>query len=218
MIEASNFVIFSTSLLVGFSGSLMPGPLLTVNISETVRRGFWAGPVVVLGHAVMEFLMVVLLALGLSRLLGGNVTGVVIGLLGGSVLVWMGYSSLRNLKHRRVVLIYEEANAKVGAAPVIAGVTASLANPYWFLWWGTVGASYVLWSLQNGAAGLASFYGGHILSDLSWYALVSLVIVTGKRRLKDTVYRGLLGACGVFLVGFGGYFIYSGIQFLLQGI
>ena len=216
MIEASNLVIFGTSLVVGFSGSLMPGPLLTVNISETVRRGFWAGPAVVLGHAIMEFLMVVLLTLGLSRLLGANITGIIIGLLGGSVLVWMGYSSLRNLKHSRVVLTNAGRSATMSAGPVIAGVTASLANPYWFLWWGTVGASYVLWSLKNGAAGLASFYGGHILSDLSWYTLVSLIIVTGRRLLNDTIYRSLLGACSVFLVGFGGYFIYSGVQFLLQ--
>jgi threonine/homoserine/homoserine lactone efflux protein len=195
----------------------MPGPLLTVNISETVRRGFWAGPAVVLGHAITEFAVVVLLAVGLSRLLGGNFIRIAIGLLGGVVLVWMGYSSLTSLQQSQLVLTDSGASAAVGAAPVIAGITASLANPYWVLWWGTVGATYVVWSLKSGAIGLASFYGGHILSDASWYTFVSLIIVTGRRLLSETVYTGLLAACGVFLVGFGGYFIYSAVRILVRG-
>src|SRR4030065_277109 len=98
--------------------------------------------------------------------------------------------------------------------PVLAGILVSLSNPYWLLWWATVGSSYVVWAMGVGIVGLIAFYSGHILSDLSWYSLVSLLVASGRKIVRDKVYRGLLLACGIFLLGLGGYFVFSGIRFL----
>ena len=59
-------LLFITSMIVGVSGAATPGPLLIVNITETARRGFWAGPAVALGHSLLELVTVALLSLGLS--------------------------------------------------------------------------------------------------------------------------------------------------------
>ncbi|MDP2949406.1 MAG: LysE family transporter, partial [Chloroflexota bacterium] len=69
MSGAALAAIFATSFAVGFTGALMPGPLTTLTVRETMRRGFWAGPLLALGHGVIELALVVGLALGLSRLL-----------------------------------------------------------------------------------------------------------------------------------------------------
>ncbi|MDO8885688.1 LysE family transporter [Candidatus Oleimmundimicrobium sp.] len=61
--------IFITSLIVGFSGAIMPGPLLAVTINEVHQRGFWSGPLIVLGHAILELILVVALALGFQKIL-----------------------------------------------------------------------------------------------------------------------------------------------------
>ncbi len=207
--------IFTTSLFVGFSGALMPGPLLTVVISGSARRGFWEGPALVLGHAVAEALIVVGLAAGLSRLLKRNLVAGLIGLLGGAFLLWMGVDIVRSAWWGAVSLeqaIGVEAGLQLG--PIITGIVVSISNPYWVLWWATVGASYVALSLARGPLGLGSFYFGHILSDLSWYSLVALLIARGKTLLSQPVYRLIMLVCGFFLIALSIYFIYSGIKFL----
>jgi len=97
---------------------------------------------------------------------------------------------------------------------VLSGVLGSISNPYWFIWWITLGTVYLLWALSLGIAGVASFFTGHILADLSWYALVAFVVATGRKVINDAVYRGLLVFCGLALLALGGYFIASGVTFL----
>ncbi len=50
-----------SSFVVALSGALMPGPLLTVTVGEATRRGFWAGPLIILGHGLLELTLVLLL-------------------------------------------------------------------------------------------------------------------------------------------------------------
>jgi len=66
-----------------------------------------------------------------------------------------------------------------------------------------------------GIAGIASFFTGHILADLGWYALVSFIVATGRKVMNDRVYRWLLGLCGLALLVLGVYFIVSGVGFVM---
>ena len=63
---------------------------------------------------------------------------------------------------------------------VLAGILLSLANPYWFIWWATIGIGYILFSFQYGIAGIIAFYSGHILADLAWYSMISFGIAKGR--------------------------------------
>jgi threonine/homoserine/homoserine lactone efflux protein len=138
-----------------------------------------------------------------------------IGLLGGAFLLWMGLDIARSAWWGAVSLSLtsaERSGTQVG--PVVAGVLVSISNPYWVLWWATVGVSYVALALRQGPLALGSFYVGHILADLSWYSLVAFVITAGRSLLSQPVYRGLLVVCGLFLIALSVYFIYSGFNFL----
>jgi threonine/homoserine/homoserine lactone efflux protein len=169
----------------------------------------------VLGHAVAEVLIVVALAAGLSRLLKRNLVAGLVGLLGGAFLLWMGFDIIRSAWWGTVSLEQATgAEAGLQLGPIITGIVVSISNPYWVLWWATVGASYVALSLGRGSLGLGSFYLGHILSDLSWYSLVALLIARGKALLSQSVYRLILLVCGLFLMALSIYFAYSGIRFL----
>ena len=207
--------IFTTSLMVCFSGALMPGPLLTVTISQSAQRGFWQGPLLILGHAIAELVLVLALTAGLSRLLKRKAVAGLIGLLGGAFLLWMGLDIARSAWWGTVSLSLasaEGSGAQVG--PVVAGALVSVSNPHWVLWWATVGVSYVALALRQGPLGLGSFSVGHIVADLSWYSLVAFVITAGRSLLSQPVYRGILLICGFFLIALSIYFIYSGINFL----
>ena len=94
--------------------------------------------------------------------------------------------------------------------PVASGIVVSLANPYWTIWWATIGLGYLVIGLRFGLVGVAVFFAGHILADLAWYTLVSVGIASGRGILPDRVYRGMLALCGVVLIGFGAWFLWTG--------
>jgi len=202
--------IFVTSFIIGLSGALMPGPVLTVTISQSATRGWMVGPLVVLGHGILELSLVVAIVYGLGQVLThGSVIGA-IGISGGIVLLWMGGSMLRGA--RKVSLVFQGEKGTASLHPVWAGILSSLSNPYWIVWWATIGLSYIAFSMKYGMMGISSFYTGHILSDLVWYAFVSSLVHFGKRWANDRAYQALIAICGVLLLGFGVYFGYSGVK------
>ena len=205
-------VIASTSFLVGLSGALMPGPLLTLDITEAARRGFWAGPLLTVGHGAVEGAVVVALVLGLGGLLSTPVVGAAIGIVGGLVLIWLAQGMVRGALFGELSLGSVSSSGGLRAGPAVAGALVSVSNPYWVVWWATVGVSYLAWSLAQGGVGLVAFFGGHIMADLSWYSLVAALIAGGRRLIRDGVYKGLLVACGIVLAGLGVYFVVDGVQ------
>lgn len=210
--DGSLLLIFGTSLLVGYSGALMPGPLLAVTVSESARRGFWVGPLLVAGHGGAEVVLLGALALGLSRLLTLGLVRGGIAILGGLVLVFMGLRIAGAMRHHDLSLANALARPSEQAKRnLLAGATVSVSNPYWIIWWSTIGAGYVVWALDSGPLGLVSFYIGHILSDLTWYSFIAGAVARGGRLLSDKAYRGVLGLCAVFLVVLGIYFVAKGI-------
>ncbi|HVJ48954.1 LysE family transporter [Desulfitobacterium sp.] len=204
--------IFLMSLIMGFSGAIMPGPLLTVTINESLHRGAKAGPLIVLGHAILELVLVLAIFFGLgSALTTPGVKGT-IGLVGGGFLIWMAYGILKEALNQASLNL--NGNSQVQRLnPIIAGITVSASNPYWSLWWATAGAGSLLLSAKAGVFGALSFYLGHILSDFLWYTGVSCAIAKSKTFFTARVYQVVLGFCGLFLIGLAGYFIYSGIRF-----
>ena len=207
--------LFITSFLLGFSGAMMPGPLLTVNIHESYRRGIIAGPLLILGHAILESLLVIGLTMGLDALLVQPLFKGSIALIGGVVLLWMGWGMARDSRLGRVSLELAADGAIKGMSPVVAGIVVSLSNPYWILWWATIGLTYVVLATQQGMLALVVFLTGHLLADLIWYSAVSFAVVSGKKLVSDNVYRGILVVCGLFLLALALYFIWSGVTFLI---
>lgn len=233
----------------------MPGPLLTVTVGESARRGFSAGPLIVLGHGILEGALVVALALGLAAFLAAFVVARGIAVVGGLFLLYLGWGMFKDARAGKISLEFPPVRRDAGGGcalagsaaagparektdgliadnlfrakegekedilpgrsrgmhPVLAGIFISLSNPYWSLWWATVGLGYITISLKQGSLGLVTFFTGHILSDLVWYSFVAAMIAGGRRFLKPVVYQGTLVICGLFLIGLGGYFIFWGI-------
>ena len=204
--------IFCSSFLIALSGALMPGPLLTVTVSESSRRGAIAGPLMIFGHGILELSLITALLLGLAPLLQRDDVFVFISLVGGSILLWMAFSMFKSLPELRLKLAVEDEKSR---NLVLTGILFSLANPYWIIWWASIGLGYILHSVKFGIMGIAAFFLGHILADLAWYALISFGVARGRRFFSDTFYRRLIGGCATFLVIFSCYFFYSGVERIL---
>ena len=204
--------IFITNLIVGFSGAMMPGPLLTVAINESARRGFIVGPLLILGHAILELTLVVGLILGLGRVFQNPTFSGIIGLVGGILLLWMGFDMAKNAWQGKLSLNLETSDKKIFMGPVLLGIIISVSNPYWILWWATFGMKQITTAWVLGLAGLGAFFTGHITADLIWYSAVSAAVTGGRRLMSARVYQGIIGACGLFLIWLGVDFILSAVK------
>lgn len=231
MIETQSifWMIFSLSFLVALTGAMSPGPLLTYTIVQSVKtrqRGYLTGFKVILGHAILEGVVVTLILVGLGALIRNEAVIRGIGLTGGAILIWFGITIVGDVWRGRVKTEFLETPAapipemnpekesKIG--PVLGGALVSMANPYWWIWWATIGLafmvqydiSFIHWPK------LAAFFLGHEAGDLLWYVIVSFLSFFGLRRLKKRAYHGLLVTCGIFMIAFG---VYLGVSPFFNG-
>ncbi len=199
------FLIAFSSFVIALSGALVPGPLFSITIAESAKRGVVAGPLIIIGHGILELSLIVLIILGIAPFLTAPLTKTVISIIGGVVLIYMGYELIKDARHARFSLAGEMAHR--GIHPVLSGIVGSFSNPYWIIWWVTIGMGYLVSSLKFGMLGVAVFFIGHILADLGWYSLISFAVARGRKVVGDKGYRILLYLCGAFLVVFGIWFV-----------
>ena len=200
--------IFTTSFFIAFSGAMMPGPLMTMTIGESARSGPWVGPKMIAGHAVLEIALLFALFFGLAPLFKNENFFIAVAILGGLILIWMAQSMFRSLP---TLEIKAETTSNKTMNLYLAGILMSLANPYWIIWWATIGLGYVLVSKELGFAGIAFFFVGHILGDLVWYSAISVAVGKGRKFFSNKIYRILVGTCAVFLALFAGWLIWDGV-------
>ena len=203
--------LFINSFFIGFSGAVMPGPLLTVGIAETPRHGWKTGPVISVGHAVAEIGVVIVLALGVAAIASHPMITRTIAVVGGIALLLMGAMMIYDNLKNRIAYDTTSTDRKAGMKLAGKGITASLSNPYWFVWWVTVGLALLVKAQEFGWIGPVVFYFGHILSDFVWYTFVSITLWTGRRLIIGKGLKILIMACGLFLLYLGGSFVYDGL-------
>jgi len=206
--------LFAVGFVLGLTGAMAPGPLLTVTITESARRGGHVGPLVILGHGILEFFLLLLIVFGFGSFLANRVLYTVVSFLGGIAILCMGISIMRGLPAYRLEAAAERSGK--GLHPVLAGIVISLSNPYWFIWWLTIGMGYVMFARGLGLAGIIAFFTGHISSDLVWYSFVSYGIAMGGKYVSTRLIKVVLFICSLFLLLFGLFFITRGYQFLTQ--
>lgn len=208
--------IFISAFLIGFSGAMMPGPMLGVAIDGSLRKGYIAGPLIVLGHGILELMLVLVMAFGFKDFFSNPTVSGIIGLLGGIFLAWMGYGMIKSSINKSVSLENQDARNKGGRNLVLAGALVSATNPYFILWWASTGMESIRQSYALGATGVLSFFIGHISADFVWYSAVSGAFSKGKRLINDIVYRWLILFLGVFIFIFSIYFVASGWRILFS--
>lgn len=224
------WMIFSFSFLVALTGAMSPGPLLTYTIIKSVqakKRGYLMGLWIIIGHALLEMVIIIFLLLGFSFVLQNIIVVRSIGIIGGLILIGFGASIIRDVYRGSVSTSFLDPDQsseekptipkqKGIGNPVIGGIVVSMTNPYWWVWWATVGFAFIIQfdiSFRQWPK-LIAFFLGHEAGDLIWYLIVSTLAFLGLRRLNKKVYYGILVLCGIFMILFG---IYIGVSPLFKG-
>lgn len=207
--------LMATAFMVGLSGAMSPGPYLTVTISRTLKHGRLSAFLMLVGHALLEAALLVGFAFGLQHFLARPTVVTGLGILGGLVLLWMGGTLLRDAIRGTVVADLESAEEDSAFGPVAHGAIVSLSNPYWTLWWATIGVTLAAKGLMIGPLGVLAFFVGHELADLSWYAFVILAVSKGRDLLSPRLYRIVIGTLATFLLLLGCRFLFEGMSKLI---
>ncbi|MBN1413152.1 MAG: LysE family transporter [Spirochaetales bacterium] len=219
--------IFSLSFLVALSGALSPGPLLVYTIITSVqarKRGYLTGLFVIGGHALLEAAILLVLLFGFSFFLKNTIVVLVVSIIGCLFLIYFGVRIIIDVIRKKIPVDFlevpeqdKEAEAvradarRIARNPVIGGIIVSMSNPYWWIWWATIGAAFLVKyeiSFTN-IPGVVSFFAGHEMGDLVWYLAVSVLVFFGKRFINRKVYYTVLFLLGIFMIAFGLYLAIS---------
>ena len=187
--------------LIGLTGALAPGPTLVATINASLAGNWTAGLKVSLGHIIIETAIFFLIILGLASVAGPYTTAIAV--IGGIALIVFGIMTISGSRSARI----SAAPAQTAASPYMAGLLTSAANPYFWIWWLSVGSALLISSLEGGLLLAVVFMIGHWVADTSWYVFVSTGISKGRTILSDTAYHHIMAACGAFLVIFGLYYL-----------
>jgi len=189
---------------------MVPGPVTAAAIGMGTRSRY-AGALIAVGHGVVEFPLMILIVLGVGRILKLPTAQIVIGLAGGIFLLIMAIQMLKSLRSA------EKQQGKVTkSAPVLAGIILSAGNPYFLVWWATVGLTLATTATGIGIWAFAVFAIVHWLCDLIWLSALSWASFKGSVLLGPRGMRIVLMICSTALLLFGLFFIYNAANILFK--
>ncbi len=185
------------TVVISLSGVMAPGAVTTAAIAQGARRR-WAGVLMSVGHGIVEIPLIFLIMFGLGVLFQAAAFKIVVGVLGGAFLIWMGVGMLRRPDGSDMM------SSSAGATgPLMTGLILSLSNPYFLLWWATVGLNLTLEARGLGWTAFLLFASVHWLCDLVWLTILSFASFHGTSVLGPRGQKMVLQLCGVALGVFG---------------
>ena len=193
---------------ISLSGVIAPGPMFAVTLAKSYRSP-WAGTQMALGHAVVEVPLILAIYFGLARFFQLAAVQIALSLAGGGMIIWLGWGLLRS----RQQIINEGRDMPANA--FAAGIVMSGLNPFFLVWWATVGSLLIMRFLDYGALGLGVFIIVHWGCDLVWLSFVSVLVYRTRTLWGPRIQEWIFIALGLALGGFGVWFVYSGAQIIL---
>ena len=191
-------------VVVSFSGVMAPGPMFAVTLTKSYKSPL-AGVWISLGHAVIEVPLILLIYFGFAQFFQNTIVQLVLSIVGGSMIIWLGIGMFR----ARVGVVQKGKDLPYNA--FVAGILTSGLNPFFLVWWATIGSMLIMKFIGFGTPGLVIFIIAHWLCDLIWLSLVSVLIYRTHTLWGQRVQEWIFIACSLLLVGFGGWFLVSGI-------
>jgi threonine/homoserine/homoserine lactone efflux protein len=200
-----------SAVVISLSGVMAPGAVTAATIAQGTRSKH-AGALIAIGHGIIEIPLIFFIMLGLGTILKAHGVKITIGLAGGAFLVWMGGQMLRQI--RKADFAPEKTYT---TGPISTGFILSISNPYFLLWWASVGLNLAMKARTFGIGAFALFAFIHWLCDLIWLEILSAASFKGTTLLGLKAQRIVLAICGAALVFFGAMFGYDAISSWIKG-
>jgi threonine/homoserine/homoserine lactone efflux protein len=193
------------SMLISLTGVMAPGPITAVTVGKG-NDSPHAGAMISIGHGMIEFPLMVAIFYGFGSLIELRYVKSSIALSGGFFLVVMAIGMVRSIKDAQL-----QTGKYIGSS-LFSGVLLSVANPYFLIWWITIGAALVMRSVMFGIYGFIAFALAHWICDFVWYYFLSALSFKGGQFFGRVFQKVIFGVCGGFLLFLSGKFIIEGVR------
>ena len=190
------------AVIISLSGVMAPGPITAVTVSKGTQQPY-SGAMIAIGHGIVELPLMILILVGFGQFLEISWVKVLIGVLGGLFLFNMGIGLLKSIRNNQVSQVHQQYTS------LQAGVVLTIANPYFLIWWATIGAILITGAYQFGLWGLIAFILVHWSCDFFWLYFLSTLSFKGGQFFGKKLQQIIFAFCGIFLLFFSGKFIYD---------
>ena len=198
-------------ILVSVSGVFSPGPLLFANLALSKYGGFWSGIKIAIGHTIIELPLIILLSLPFVVFSPVNMTFSImkiISFIAGAFLIVFAI-----LYVVRIIRAKDSLPSAINSSrienPYLAGIIFTSLNPFFIVWWSTVGLKLISdsISLLGLIAGIAFLFFVHIWMDYAWLGLSSYLASRGFNIIRSEYHKFIIMLLTVPLFYYGIYFV-----------
>jgi threonine/homoserine/homoserine lactone efflux protein len=192
-------------VIISLSGVMAPGPITVATITAGLRRPH-SGLLVAVGHGIIEIPLIFLLLVGLGTVVQFPAAQITIGLAGGMFLIWLGRGMFNDIY---ALDTQADSVIQAGRGPIAIGLVLSATNPYFLLWWATVGLNLAIDATELGYLAVLLFALVHWLCDVVWLWILSYASSKGTKILSSRNQKIILAFCSAAIIFFGLKFIIS---------
>ncbi|QLH03101.1 lysine transporter LysE [Nitrosopumilus cobalaminigenes] len=197
MIQIFEFAVIV--IAISASGVMAPGPLFAANVSYGLRGGVKSGIKMAMGHTIVEFPLVILLGVGVFSLEIFPEFRTLISVFGAITLFVFAILQIRTVLQKK-----ENITTKPKHGPLITGIALSALNPFFIIWWITIGFKLIsdamlIWAFS----GILVMFFLHIWMDFVWLGGVAFLASKSSRILSNRNYKILMIGLSLMLVYFG---------------
>ena len=186
-------------IIISASGVMSPGPLFAANITYGLKQGTKAGIKIAIGHSLVELPLVILLGIGILSLEIFPEFKTIISILGAMTLFVFAFIQIKSTLKKN-----EKSETKLKQGPIITGVLLSALNPFFIIWWLTIGLKLISDAMAIWAfVGILIVFVLHVWMDFVWLGSTAFLISKSKKIISNTNYKIIMLALSAVLIYFG---------------
>ena len=192
-------------IIISASGVMSPGPLFAANITYGLKEGAKSGIKIAIGHSIVELPLIILLGIGVFSLEIFPEFRTAISIFGAITLFGFAVMQIRTILKKN-----NNITIKPKQGPIITGILFSALNPFFIIWWLTIGFKLISDAMMIWAfAGILIVFVLHIWMDFAWLGITAFLASKSKRIISNKNYK-------IMVLGLSMALIYFGITFLID--
>jgi len=194
-------------IVISASGVMSPGPLFAANITYGLRQGAKSGIKIAIGHSIVELPLIVLLGVGVLSLEIFPEFRIIISILGAITLFVFASIQIKTILDKK-----EKIQTKPKQGPIITGILLSGLNPFFIIWWLTIGLKLISDAMAIWAfVGILIVFALHVWMDFVWLGATAFLVSKSRKIISNTNYK-------IMILILSSILIYFGFTFLLEVI